>query len=286
MTTRTCDACNTVPTTERHLMLCGACKNASYCNRACQKAHWKAHKPMCLTISKQNTKINNHEDETTVDGFKDEHGNVVVAGKIHPPGTYIDYLMPPSPGYPRGRHDTIILEPKMVIWFANLSEGEKDNFERKMVDGLKSGALTKDVFDQIARKRDVEGAGKVDETVDPTEYEKALQTLASRYRAARVEDDNSDRSRFGLIAGTNERGDLIMRDAEGEEYIHPADSYRVVEIEGEREMVRFGAEIIANMKYMSDGEKKVYKQVIAREAIEERYAGKTRAEVIAQQKQN
>lgn len=26
---------------------CSACATAHYCSRACQKAHWKAHKPAC-----------------------------------------------------------------------------------------------------------------------------------------------------------------------------------------------------------------------------------------------
>lgn len=28
-------------------MLCGGCKNVHYCDRKCQRAHWKEHKPKC-----------------------------------------------------------------------------------------------------------------------------------------------------------------------------------------------------------------------------------------------
>ncbi|OIW22897.1 hypothetical protein CONLIGDRAFT_657872 [Coniochaeta ligniaria NRRL 30616] len=31
----------------KHLEKCSRCKEAWYCNRDCQRAHWKAHKPYC-----------------------------------------------------------------------------------------------------------------------------------------------------------------------------------------------------------------------------------------------
>jgi hypothetical protein len=43
----TCAHCNTASTT---LQICNNCKNASYCNRDCQKADWKWHKATCKSI--------------------------------------------------------------------------------------------------------------------------------------------------------------------------------------------------------------------------------------------
>ena len=31
----------------RILLKCGRCKKVYYCNKECQKAHWKIHKPVC-----------------------------------------------------------------------------------------------------------------------------------------------------------------------------------------------------------------------------------------------
>lgn len=34
---------------------CSACKAARYCSEACQKKHWKSHKPACRAIAKAST---------------------------------------------------------------------------------------------------------------------------------------------------------------------------------------------------------------------------------------
>eukprot|EP00026_Physarum_polycephalum_P007759 Phypoly_transcript_07825.p1 GENE.Phypoly_transcript_07825~~Phypoly_transcript_07825.p1 ORF type:complete len:520 (+),score=56.44 Phypoly_transcript_07825:83-1561(+) len=41
---------------EKGLLKCGGCKRATYCDKECQKAHWKEHKPQCIAIP--NTKLN------------------------------------------------------------------------------------------------------------------------------------------------------------------------------------------------------------------------------------
>lgn len=45
MSRPTCAHCNTAATDLRR---CSHCKKASYCNKDCQKAHWKKHKPICF----------------------------------------------------------------------------------------------------------------------------------------------------------------------------------------------------------------------------------------------
>lgn len=42
-----CSACGKLPEFGAALLRCGRCKRASYCNSACQKAHWREHKAVC-----------------------------------------------------------------------------------------------------------------------------------------------------------------------------------------------------------------------------------------------
>lgn len=44
---RACAQCHKVPAAASTLLQCGACKAVSYCDRTCQKAHWKVHKAQC-----------------------------------------------------------------------------------------------------------------------------------------------------------------------------------------------------------------------------------------------
>ena len=42
-----CAACGKAPAVGSSLKRCNACHAVYYCNHACQKAHWKAHKKQC-----------------------------------------------------------------------------------------------------------------------------------------------------------------------------------------------------------------------------------------------
>lgn len=47
MTTKSCANCNAATTESHPLKICGDCKTVAYCDRAGQKANWKAHKSFC-----------------------------------------------------------------------------------------------------------------------------------------------------------------------------------------------------------------------------------------------
>jgi hypothetical protein len=132
MTNRHCAYCNATASPENTLLRCTECKKAAYCNRACQKLHWKTHKSMCLAaVNNKGNKVDDsgHEDEDKTirnpDGFADEHRNAVIAGKTYPLGSYIDFFVLPSPDYPRGHKALIALEPSVAIWSAGLPEEER-----------------------------------------------------------------------------------------------------------------------------------------------------------------
>lgn len=48
---RQCDNCNNSITAS--IRLCSGCKKVCYCNRDCQKAHWKDHKKTCSYVVKK-----------------------------------------------------------------------------------------------------------------------------------------------------------------------------------------------------------------------------------------
>jgi 3-phosphoinositide dependent protein kinase-1 len=62
-----CEAVNETP------MLCGGCKSVSYCNRDCQKSHWKTHKTQCNFESKPNEE----KVETLVDKSSESKENTI-----------------------------------------------------------------------------------------------------------------------------------------------------------------------------------------------------------------
>jgi hypothetical protein len=47
MSSNTCANCNTISTSAQPLKLCTNYKAVGYCNRSCQKAHFKTHKKVC-----------------------------------------------------------------------------------------------------------------------------------------------------------------------------------------------------------------------------------------------
>src|SRR5579871_1791540 len=44
------------PLPPHKLRLCSACKNAAYCDKDCQKAHWSVHKAQCLVLREKHKK--------------------------------------------------------------------------------------------------------------------------------------------------------------------------------------------------------------------------------------
>jgi hypothetical protein len=88
-----------------------------------------------------------------------------------------------------------------------------------------------------------------------------VKTLAARCKAARAPDQNQGNSaqRAAMFMRYNEQGDVVLRDENHQEFVLSADECAFVEVEGHEEIVKFGKDVIANMKYMNDKEKKVYR---------------------------
>lgn len=57
---RSCASCASV---EVRLLQCSRCRSVWYCNKDCQKAHWKTHKSSCTPIAQGAQDSSNPEDE-------------------------------------------------------------------------------------------------------------------------------------------------------------------------------------------------------------------------------
>ena len=58
-----CLLCDMTELNGKKLVTCGSCKTARYCNKVCQRKHWKQHKPGCTGYmykkkSKKKTSLN------------------------------------------------------------------------------------------------------------------------------------------------------------------------------------------------------------------------------------
>lgn len=294
MADRHCETCNAAPTAEKPLSQCGGCKRVAYCNRACQKAHWKTHKPACLAAVAADNEPDDYEDDliNAPDGFKDGQDNVVVGGRTYAPGTYLQYFVLPSPEYPNGHNELITLGPRAIIWLASLSEIERENYERAIINAARSSTpMQQDEFEPVATGQEPRGAGELENDINPTKFAEALKTLAARYHAARAPNPLSKKRQAAVYVRHNEQGDVIMRNDDDEEFVLPADGFQIWESapsadfpEGFQEVLRFGADIIADMKYVTDEEKKWYKEKMGKAAIQQRFAGKSRAQKTAEKK--
>lgn len=49
-----CESCN--KEMAERVLLCAGCKKVAYCNKTCQKSHWKQHKKICTYAQKKDTK--------------------------------------------------------------------------------------------------------------------------------------------------------------------------------------------------------------------------------------
>ena len=52
--TKLCAACGVSPSGNAKLLTCSGCHVARYCNPACQRSHWKVHKPGCKAAAALN----------------------------------------------------------------------------------------------------------------------------------------------------------------------------------------------------------------------------------------
>lgn len=179
MDTNTCANCNTANTTSRRLKACNNCKTVAYCDRNCQKAHFKAHKKACReqkaaedrALKDQSAQIAADRDdmaedavallaETVADTYdvqhnslwlrQDEEGNQYYRNadgseRVLLADTFVFKEIPPTPENPRGR--TVVHEFSQTIkdTMVTMTKKERvafhDQIELQMMDVLENSNL-------------------------------------------------------------------------------------------------------------------------------------------------
>jgi hypothetical protein len=287
MTSRHCSFRNTLATAEHPLKVCGACKKVAYCDAACQKNHWPIHKPACRAAVKkdQDSYEDSNETEAKRDrdnivartDFINKDGNRVLGGTIYPAGTYFEWFEMPTPESPDGSHNTIQFTKPIAVWVSGLSDDKSELFEAQIVEGCKAGLDPLEIFHQVALEKGMTPADEQRANY-PDAYEKALPILAARYNASRAKEVDINKRHGSKFMRRNEGGDVVLLDANNEEFVVSADAVHVLKFSGNEErteVVFFDSDDITDMKHLCDDEKKTYRSMLARVVMEQRYPGKT-----------
>lgn len=297
MASRHCPApdCNAIETAEHPLKTCPACERVAYCGVPCQEAHWVIHKPVCHAAVMKDNEPDDYEDsdedeeenEENSGGFLNENDDLILDGVIHPAGTYIEGFMMPTEDHPEGLSKVCTFDKTMVMCFSAASNEESELFKRQIVEGSKAGLDAMDVFNQIAKQTEIDIGACTKHASDPHAYGDALQILADRYHAAKPQGVDNTLQDHGRFVSVNEQGDVVMMDDNDEAVVVPADWMQVLELEGDEkdpDMIFFDSAAIANMKYLRPDEKETYKAMLARKAFEQKFPGKTMAEIAVERK--
>lgn len=141
MATTSCANCNTATTESRPLKLCGACKTVGYCDRACQKANWKVHKPACHPSKNQKAKEQaaQKEIEDTLEESLLADGNLQLAETISlPHDSYVFKDMPSTSELSRGYQKVTVFPHSWLATISHLSAGEQEETKSRWADQLEA----------------------------------------------------------------------------------------------------------------------------------------------------
>jgi len=205
-----------------------------------------------------------------------------------PQGTYIEWFTIPTPTHPDGYKTRINLNKTMVVFLASLPEKENRQAEWQLVYGHKLGLEPLKVFRQIVKGKGKKLRSFQQRADNPATYAVALQTLAGRHTAATPRAVGTAMKPDSRIVRLDKCRGFVFSGTKNEIVTVGADLGQVLELDededGEVEVVLFDADTVANMKYLHTDEKEEYKKMLAHREFEQRYPGKTMAEVAADKK--
>lgn len=188
MATTSCANCNTTTTESHPLKLYGACKTVGFCNRACQKANWKAHKPAYhqsrvagdKDANDQATLHNINETIASLEASAEQPFGFDLSEAFTVPEGSCYIRLPSTPELPRGAYRLVHFPAEFLAEISHLSQEEQENAKNDFVDDMlateeahmtpemreekrledaKEGRLQAEFFKRLAMKeaRDAEG---------------------------------------------------------------------------------------------------------------------------------
>lgn len=245
-----CAHCNAARTTSNPLKSCSSCLSVSYCDRACQKAHWKTHKTACNFTNEKR-------------GFPDKDGNIIFKDKIVPSGAFIERRIPPSDEFPRGYSEMVTLGPELAAMRAQMTAEERVQFDGTILEGMKAGYFQeKDYLEAQAAKK---AAAAMEPEDDDLQKKTAAKFQAAKERSKLI---NQLRIEFddGTYAARVENGKVVVQSLDGRKQMLPEDSYAFVDVapcqqfpNGYKEIIAVNADNVLEMKDMSAEAKEALK---------------------------
>jgi hypothetical protein len=141
MATKACANCNTTSTESHALKLCGDCKTVSYCDRACQKANWKAHKSVCRQSEGRKAKIQAalEENEKLLEESLLEDGQLQLGETISiPHDSYLLKNMRPVSELPLGWQKMMAFPPQFLASISHLPAREQEKAKTEWANDMEA----------------------------------------------------------------------------------------------------------------------------------------------------
>lgn len=271
MSHTSCANCNAPRTPSNPLKSCGSCLSVSYCDRACQKAHWKTHKPTCRL------RDDDHNSDADARGYSDGHGNIVCKDRVLPISECVVYAVPPSEQNPKPHSEIIIIGAKLGADRAKLTAEGRTEFDKMIVEGVRSGEL----------KLNNTRASNTDDVA---------KALAAKYAAAKESNERIKESSLSQsdrpYAAYEKNGKLIAVFSDGTERVFADDAAAIMDVSpsaefpsGYRDVIMFKPDEILEMRKMGAEENAAYKTYLFKKKSAQAEAGKTAEQVEAQRKE-